>query len=509
MPGPVIADLFHKSRLSRGEPGRTALVDRDVRLSYAELDERSDRLAAGLLAHGLAVGDRVAILSHNRVDYVVTFLALAKAGAISVPVNYLLRGPEIRYHLEDSGATWTFVERQFLNVLRPLVADLPGHRVVVFDGATEDGELGFEELLAKGASGAVLPEVEPSAVALLQYTSGTTGRPKGATHTQAGVVLNSVSQVMDMPIRHDDVYLCMPALCWAAGLHSGLLAWMQRGATVVLHPSGGFDPDAACALVEAERVTAMIMVPAVLRVVLDSGALQRHDVGSLRFLLVGGEPVPVESLDRLERALPSVEVVQAYGQSEFPTIMATLDPRYGRTRAGSTGKALGLTELRVIDEAGADVAAGVHGDIICRSPATMRGYWNKPDETAASIVDGWLRTGDRGWVDDDGFLYIAGRSKDMIISGGLNVYPAEIERVLGEHPGVKECAATGVQDERLGEVGCAWVVLHEGTSVTEDELTALCREHLAGYKVPRHWVVCDEPLPRTASGKVQKFLLKR
>jgi len=141
-------------------------------------------------------------------------------------------------------------------------------------------------------------------------------------------------------------------------------------------------------------------------------------------------------------------------------------------------------------------------------PATMLGYWNKPEETAASIVDGWLRTGDRGWVDDEGFLYIAGRSKDLIISGGLNVYPAEIERVLGEHPAVRECAATGVQDERMGEVGCAWVVLHDGAEVTEDELTALCREHLAGYKVPRHWVVSDEPLPRTASGKVQKFLLK-
>jgi acyl-CoA synthetase (AMP-forming)/AMP-acid ligase II len=508
MRGPVIADLVRKSRLSRGQAEGTALVYRDTRLSYVEVDEHSNRLAAGLLASGLARGDRVAILAHNRAEYLLAFLAIAKAGAVAVPLNYLLRGPEIAYHLDDSGASWTFVEQRFLETLRPLAARRSGHQIVVFDGAGGAGELGFEELVAKGAAATALPEVKPDDVALLQYTSGTTGRPKGATHTQAGVVLNAVSQVMDMPLRHDDIYLCTPALCWAAGLHSGLLAWMQRGATIVLYPSGGFDPDALCATIEAERITATVMVPAVLRAVLDSGALNRHDVSSLRMLLVGAEPVPVQLLDRLHQALGGVEVVQGYGQSEFPTIMATLDPRYARSKTGSTGKAVGLTELRVVDESGNDVEPGVHGEILCRSAATMRGYWNKPEETEASIVDGWLRTGDRGWVDEDGFLYIAGRSKDLIISGGLNVYPAEIERVLAEHPAVAECAVIAMADPKLGEVGCAFVVLAPGAAAGEEELRELCREQLAGYKVPRRWVLRDEPLPRTPSGKVRKFLLQ-
>ncbi|TCK22821.1 class I adenylate-forming enzyme family protein [Pseudonocardia endophytica] len=507
MGGSVVADLFRKSRLSRGEAEHTALVFGATRLTYAELDDLSGRLAAGLVVSGLHKGDRIAILSHNRAEYVVAFLGAVKAGAIVVPVNYLLRGPEIGYHLDDSGATWTFVEDRFLDVLRPLAAERPGHRVVAIDGTPNPGELALDDLLATDPDAATLPPVDGDDIALLQYTSGTTGRPKGAVHTQAGIVLNAVSQVMDMSIDADDVYLGIPALCWAAGLHTGLFAWIQRGATIVLNPSSGFDPDALCTLIEAERVTAMTIVPAVLRRVLDSGAVDRHDVSTLRYLIVGGEPVSVELLDRLDKAVPGAQVVQAYGQSEFPTVMSTLDPRYGRSKAGSTGKATGLAELRVVDDTGIDVPVGQDGEIICRSPATMQGYWNKPEETSRAIVDGWLRTGDRGRVDDEGFLYISGRSKDMIISGGLNVYPAEIEQILADHPAVAEVAVTGVADDRLGEIGCAHIVFAPGRSATEAELTAYCSDQLAGYKVPRLWLFRDEALPRTASGKVQKFRL--
>jgi acyl-CoA synthetase (AMP-forming)/AMP-acid ligase II len=508
MRGPVIADIIRKPRLSRGEADRLAVVFGETRRTYRELDERTSALAAGLLEAGFVKGDRVTILAHNRAEYVEAFFGIAKAGGVAVPVNYLLRASEVAYHLDDAAARWTFVEQRFLDVMRPLAAERPDHRLVVFDGPHEATEHGYEELVAKGGGAKDLPPVGPDDVSLLQYTSGTTGRPKGATHTQAGVVLNATAQSLDMPIREDDVYLCIPALCWAAGLHSGLMAWLQRGATVVLHPSGGFDPDIVCARIAEQRITSMIMVPVVLRAVLNSGALERHDFSSLRMLLVGAEPVPVELLDRLYAALPHVEVVQGYGQSEFPTIMAILDSKYARDKAGSTGKALSFVELKVVDESGADTAAGEHGEILCRSAATMIGYWNKPEETEAAFVDGWLRTGDRGWVDEDGFLYIAGRSKDLIISGGLNVYPAEVERVLAEHPSVAECAVVGTEDDRLGEVGRAFVVLRDGAGATEGELIEHCREHLAGYKVPRHWVMREEPLPRTSSGKAQKFKLK-
>lgn len=497
MPGPVVADLIRKRPLSRGSADRTAFAFGSDRLTFAELDERTDRLAEGLVAAGFVKGDRAAILAHNCLEYVEVFFAVAKAGGINVPINYLLRANEIAYHLDDAGATWTFLQSGFVELMQPLADERDGHRLVVMDGGLDD--------LRKG--GGELPEVTADDVVLLQYTSGTTGRSKGATHTQRNVALNATMQALDIPMTEDDIYLGIPALCWAAGLHSCTLAHTLTGASVVLHPSTGFDPDKLCELVERERITSMILVPVILRAILDAGAFGRHDVSSLRMLLVGAEPVPVELLDRLAEAVPDAEVIQGYGQSEFPAIMATLDPQYARTKTGSTGKALTLGELRVVDEEGNDCAPGDHGEILSRSVCNTIGYWNKPEETEKAFRDGWLVTGDRGWMDEDGFLYIGGRSKEMIISGGLNVYPAEIERVLAEHPAVAECAVIGTEDEKLGEVGKAVVVLREGQTVTEEELTALCKEELAGYKVPRHWVLRDEPLPRTASGKAQKFKL--
>ncbi len=507
MDGPVVADLIRKSRLSLSDPDQVAVVFRDEQRTFAELDERSDRLAAGMLAHGLAPGDRVAILSHNRLEYIELFLAIAKAGLVAVPLNYLLRGPELAYHIDDSGAETTFVEARFLDLLRPLAAARDSHRLVVFDGPAAAGELHFDELLSAGADTSVLPAVSTEDVVLLQYTSGTTGRPKGATHTQGGVVGNAVNQVMDLPIREDDVYLSLPALCWAAGLHTGTLAWLLKGARVVIYPSRAFDPDEVCATVEAAGVTAMLMVPVVLRAIFTSGAIERHNLSGLHTVIVGGEPVSGELLDGLQRALPDLELLQAFGQSEFPTVMTALGGRSARSKAGSVGKAVGLTRLRVIDEHGVDAEPGAHGEIVCRSAATMQGYWNQPEETKAAFTDGWLRTGDRGWVDEDGYLYIAGRSKDMMISGGLNVYPAEIERVLLGHPAVAECAVIGVPDEQFGEVGCAYVVPRADVALTQDMLAQYCREQLASYKMPRHWVFRDENLPRTASGKIQKFRL--
>ncbi len=507
MEGPVVVDLIRKSRLSLRGPDEVAVCFRDEQRTFGELDERSDRLAGGMVAQGLVKGDRVGILSYNRLEYVELFLAIAKAGLIAVPLNYLLRGPELAYHIDDSGARVTFVEQRFLDVMRPLAAERGSHRLVLFDEPAAAGELTFDQVLTAGAGTTGLPAVSADDVVLLQYTSGTTGRPKGATHTQGGVVLNAVNQVMGLPVRDDDVYLSLPALCWAAGLHTGTFAWLLKGARVVIYPSRAFDPDEVCATVEAAGVTAMLMVPVVLRGIFASGAVTRHNLGRLRTVLVGGEPVSVELLDKLHSALPELQLLQAFGQSEFPTVMTALGAEIARSKAGSVGKAVGLARLRVIDDVGVDAEPGVHGEIVCRSAATMQGYWNKPKETQAAFTDGWLRTGDRGWVDEDGYLYIAGRSKEMIISGGLNVYPAEIERVLLGHSAVAECAVIGVPDDRLGEVGCAYVVPGGGAAVTQDELVEFCREQLATYKIPRHWVFRDAALPHTASGKIQKFRL--
>lgn len=508
MAGFTIASVIRKNALSRGDGSRRAVVLEGTSLTYDALDESTDRLAAGMSAAGVGKGDRVAVFAHNRIEFVELFFALAKLGAILVPVNYLYRAAEVSFVVEDSGATWLVVDPGRLDVARKVLDHHPGLQLVVCGSAELSGvsERSFDTLRDDAAF--TPNEVIADDVFLLQYTSGTTGRPKAAVHTHATVMNNALSQLVDMDIRADDVYLNLPALCWAAGFHSLTFATWWRGGTVVLHPSGSLDLDEVGEAIARERVTTVILVPAVLRSALESGVLERHDVSSVRMVVAGGEPCPVPLLERLQQVAPNIDLLQAYGMSEFPTVMCILDPQFARSKVGSTGKPTSLTELRVVGPDGQSLPPGEDGEIIARSLATMREYWNNPGETGKSIVDQWLRTGDRGWVDEDGFLFISGRTKQMIISGGLNVYPAEIERELGTHPAIEEVAVVGMPDERLGEVGCAHVFLRRGAQVEERELVAFCRERLAGFKVPRAWVFHESPLPRTASNKLARSELQ-
>jgi fatty-acyl-CoA synthase len=363
-------------------------------------------------------------------------------------------------------------------------------------------------LLSWGEPDGVDVDVSDADVFLLQYTSGTTGFPKGAIHTHATVMWNSLHQLADFSLTRGDVYLCIPALCWAAGLHDFTLAVLWTGGTVVLRPSRGFEPREVLSTIEQHRVTITLFVPSVLRMVL-AHPMGDHDLSTLRLVLSGGEPVPVAALEEFSRRLPTCDLVQGYGMSEFPTLMTYLDRDYAVTKRGSAGRATRVAEIRVVDEEGKDLPPDEDGEIVVRSPATMIGYWERPDATAEVFAGGWFHTGDRGYLDEDGFLFIAGRTKDMMISGGLNVYPAEIERVIEAHPAVREVAVVGVPDDRYGEVGEAHVVVAEEATVTEAELEELARAELANYKVPRHWRLRTEPLPRTASGKLQKFELRR
>jgi fatty-acyl-CoA synthase len=511
MSGYTVAALLRKNR-SAGltNPDRTAVIFGDRRVTYDELDERSSRLASALHRSGFERGDRLAVLAYNRVEYLEVFFAVAKLGGVIVPVNYLFKPAEVKHLLDDSGARWMVVEASLWESVRPVRGTTIGEVSFISLGgdAPEPDTSAYEDLLSSGSPDGVDVEVSDADVFLLQYTSGTTGFPKGATHTHATVLWNSLHQVADFAMTRHDVYLCIPALCWAAGLHDFTLAALWIGGTVVLRPSRGFDPAEVFASIEQHRVTITLFVPSVLRMVLGH-ELEKHDLSSLRLVLSGGEPVPVPALEEFSRRLPTCDLVQGYGMSEFPTLMTYLDRDYGVTKRGSAGRATRITELRVVDGEGKDVPAGEHGEIVVRSPATMIGYWQRPEATAEALAGGWFHTGDRGYVDDDGFLFIAGRQKDMIISGGLNVYPAEIERVIEAHPAVREVAVVGVPDDRYGEVGEAHVVVVEGATVSEAELEALARAELANYKVPRHWRLRSEPLPRTASGKLQKFELRR
>jgi fatty-acyl-CoA synthase len=478
-------------------------------LTYDELDDRSSRLASGLVARGLGKGDRVAVLMYNRLEWVELFFALAKAGAVMVPVNYLLRPGEIQYILDDCGAGWLVCEDALAGLLPSL--SRRGTTVVVGDGADAGSGGGdavaYEAVVAAGTAD-FDDRAELDDLFLLQYTSGTTGFPKGAMHTHSTVLWNSFHQIPDFAVTADDVYLVVPALCWAAGFHDLALATLWAGGRVVLHPSTGFDPAGFLAAVEAERVTKTLLVPSVLKRVLGAPDFDRRDLSSLRLVISGGEPVPVPAIEEFSRRLPGCTLAQVYGMSEFPTLMVLLDSADATRKAGSTGKACRAAEIRVVDADGRDVAPGATGEIVVRSPACMVGYYGKDDATKATLADGWLHTGDLATVDDDGYVFIAGRSKDMIITGGLNVYPAEVERVIASHDAVVEAAVVGVADERWGEIGCAHVVLAPGRTLTAEELAAWLKEELASYKVPKAFRIGHDPLPRTTSGKVQKFLLR-
>ena len=498
----TVADLlYERADASSEASSRVALKFQDRSLTYAELDARASELAAGLRRAGFRKGERVATLLYNCVEWVELFFAIAKLGGTLVPINYYIASPELAFILEDAEATWLVSEA----ALWPIVdgaAELGPPRRNVSIGERQADALFYDDLFRGDRLD--LSDAAEEDLFLLQYTSGTTGRPKGAMHTHSTVLWNSYHQLPDFGIGSDSVVLGIPALCWAAGLHDFALAVLIAGGTFVLNPSTSFDPDEFGRTMERERVSHVLLVPTVLRRVVASGVLDRHDLSSLRVVISGGEPVPVDTMAAFHEQLPSTQVIQVFGMSEFPTIMLWLDPRYAEAKRGSTGKACSIATVRVVDEDGRETPAGEVGEIVCRSPACALGYYGKPEASEALWKGGWMHSGDLAYRDEDGFIFIAGRSKDMFISGGLNVYPAEVERVLAELPGVVEAAVVGVPDDDWGEVGEAFVVVDADDPVSPEALASGARERLAPFKVPKLWTLQTDPLPRTVSGKLTK-----
>ncbi|MDF1602133.1 long-chain-fatty-acid--CoA ligase [Nocardioides sp. YIM 152315] len=477
-----------------------ALVCEGRRTSWAELQDRVVALSGALARRGVAAGDRVAILMGNRSEYVEQLVAVNRLGAIAVPLNFRLSPGEVAYVLEDSGARLVFVDDGTAATGREAVAQT-SHAVTVVDGAA------YDALLVEPGEPAPLVDVAEEQPALIMYTSGTTGRPKGAVLTHRNLAAQSATLLMAFGFRLDgEVSMCASPLFHIGAIGSVAPALMV-GATQVIVPTGAFDAAGVLAVMERERVTSVFLVPTQWQAVVDEQLRAPRDLSALRVAGWGAAPATDTLLRQMGEVLVGADNVALFGQTEMSPVTCVLEGRDARRKLGSVGRPVPGVQARVVRPDLTDVEPGEVGEIVYRGPGTMLGYWNNPEATAEAFAGGWFHSGDLVRVDDEGFVHVVDRAKDMIISGGENIYCAEVENVLAGHPGVAEVSVIGRPHERWGETPVAVVVPRAGAALDLEEVRTWASDQLARYKLPTVLEVVTE-LPRNASGKVTKGALR-
>jgi len=497
---------------------REAVIDGDVRWTFAELGDQVRRSAAAMIADGVRPGDRVSIWAPNSRHWIVAALGLQAAGATLVPINTRFKGPEAAPLLARTRAKILFTVTGFLDIdpvgmLASSGIDLPDlERVVILDGDVPDGTTSWVDFVAAGA-GVTDADVEASVASVssddlsdIMFTSGTTGTPKGVmmAHGQTLKLFNDWSDFADL--REGDRYLIANPFFHMFGYKAGWLACFLRGATIL--PVPVFDARVVLELIQAESVTMFPGAPTIYQTILDRPDVDSFDLSSLRVAVTGAADIPVALIEQIRAELPFERVLTGYGLTEGGTCTGSQPDDDPVTIATTAGRAMRDVEVQIAAQDGTEAPTGETGEVVVRGQNVMQGYLDDPDATAAAIDDdGWLHTGDLGTMDERGYVRIVGRIKDMFIVGGFNAYPAEIEAAVVEHEAVTRAAVIGIPDDRMGEVGCAFVVLAVGASLDNDEFVAWCRERMANYKVPREvHVVADIPL--NATGKVMKEELR-
>jgi fatty-acyl-CoA synthase len=507
--GMTMADQL--ARWARRTPDAPALRFDGTGRSYAELDERVTRLARALADRGIGVGDRVAVLALNGLEVWESYLAGVRLGAIVVPVNFRLVADEVAYVLADSGAAAIVVDAALAELAAKAREQVPGCRValVVGGGNAGPGSETYEEALAAASAEPFDLVVDESAPAFIMYTSGTTGRPKGAVLTHHNLLMHVFSQVATngVDITTEKVSAPGTPMFHIAGLAGGLPPLLLGGTHVILR-SGGFDPVETLDLIERERINSIFLVPAMWAAVVAVPGIEERDLSCLRRISWGAAPASTTLLRAMIDTFPQAEVMTAFGQTECSPVTTLLRGEDSVRKIGSVGTPMLNVEVRVVDEAMNDVPRGEVGEIVYRSPMVMKEYWGKPEATAEAFAGGWFHSGDLVREDEDGYYYVVDRKKDMIISGGENIYCAEVEDVLAGHPKVAEVALIGVPDTRYGEAPLAVVSPRDPADPpTPAELAEWCRERLARYKNPREYSI-GGPLPRNPSGKILKTALR-
>ncbi len=518
-------------RVVNDNPDNTALIvcHQDIRWTYRELQKQVDRLAAGLLALGIEPGDRVGVWGPNSYEWVMTQFATAKIGAILVNVNPAYRLFELEFVLNKVEckaiiAAEKFKSSEYLNMLNALAPEMatcePGYlradklphltTVIRMGEERSPGMFNFAEVCDFGGDAEYqrLAELRntllPDDAINIQFTSGTTGNPKGATLTHCNILNNGYESGKGMALTPDD-RLCIPVpLYHCFGMVLGVLAAMTRGATMVF-PNPVFDPLTTLQAVQDEKCTALHGVPTMFVTELDLPDFASFDLSSLRTGIIAGAPCPEKLMQQIIGDLHMENVLIGYGQTEVsPINHMTLPEDSLENRTQTVGRPIPYVEIKIVDTDNRVVAIGEQGEICTRGYSVMKGYWNDPEQTAETIVNGWLHSGDLGTMNEDGYVRITGRIKDMIIRGGENIYPREIEEFLYTHPKVAEVQVFGVEDPKMGEEVCAWIQLMDGETATEEEIRDFCRGQITHFKIPRYVRFVDE-YPMTVTGKIRKI----
>lgn len=494
---------------SRVDPNAPALaLERDRPLTYGEIAARVNRYANALLEMDVGPGDRVALLLYNAIEYWIAYLAITRIGAIAVRLNFRLTADELTYAIRDSGSSVLLGASDLLDRIGPARPALPvQHYVALPTGEVSPAWAHSWAQLESGSNeDPAIPRPSSTAPAMLMYTSGTTGRPKGALWTHANTVWFTAMQLAEWGFNRSTVVMVCGPLYHVGAVEDFCLPTLFSGGCVVFMRSGGFTARWALTVAATQGVTDLALFPSMIYELLHTPDIARTAFGTVRRVFTGGDPMLPWATEAFRERFPGLDLIQVYGLTEGTPIATCGGPGAAFDHPRSVGRAMPFCEISLRDDNGREVARELEGEIWTRSPANSSVYWDDPAATAETFVDGWCRTGDLGIVDEGG-LCVTGRKKDMIRSGGENIYPAEIEDVLVRHPKIREAAVIGVPDEKYVETVCAIVVVVDARAMTRDEVIAHCTSHLAAYKKPRHVCFVDE-LPRTASSKVQKYVLR-
>lgn len=498
-----VADQVRES--ARRFPDKAALLFRDQSIKYSELDREIDRAAGGLVALGIRPGDRVAVLVHNIPQFVYAYFGILRAGGVMVPLNTMFTSAEVGYILADSEARAVIVAEPFVGIVEGARDALPAlEQIVVCGTSVPVGAITWEQMVERAGDPSD-PATGAGDLACLAYTSGTTGRPKGAmlSHQNLTANLDQVSEVPMLAQAESDVTLLALPLFHIYALNAILGLTMRVGATAVLLER--FDPVGSLQAVERHRATILFGAPPMFIAWLATPGVERYDLSSVRVAVSGAAPLSGAVLEEFQRRL-GITIWEGYGLTETAPVVTT-NAMGAAPKAGSIGRPLPGVEVRIVDEDGDDVEEGDPGEIVVRGANVFGGYWRQEEVSAQAIRDGWFRTGDVAYADEDGFLFLVDRKKDLIIVSGFNVYPREVEDVLFCHPKVGEAAAVGIPHSYTGEAVKAIVVLKPGESATEEEIIEHCRRSLARFKCPQT-VEFALTLPHTITGKVLKRALR-